>query len=148
MFKKLLTISVLTYFTLLPFTAKAQDPAQPPQDNQVNENDQLEDNFSQALDDLFPTETELFGEEQGNFAQGDLEQDIVPRLLRLLVIISGTFITLIFTYMGFRLVLARDDDAELTNLKNTFTQVVIGTVLILSAFALVVGIVQYFDSLR
>jgi hypothetical protein len=154
MFKKFIQITLLTFLiSTSPFLVSAQNSTQ---DNSsttttntgINESDSDEKEFSETLDKLFPSETELFDEEKGNFAQGDLEQDILPRLLRLLVIISGTFITIVFTYVGFRLVVSRDDESELTNLKNTFTQVVIGTVLILSAFALVIGIIQYFDSLR
>lgn len=148
MFKKTFQILLLsTLLFVVPLSTIAQD-TNTPVNTGVNEQDSQDKEFSESLDKLFPDETELFGSEKDNFAQGDLEQDILPRFLRLLVIISGTFITLIFTYVGFKLVISRDDEAELTNLKNTFTQVVIGTVIILGAFAIVIGIIQYFDSLR
>ena len=148
MFKK--TIIHLAMVALLIFSFSIYTSAQTNNDlsEQVQESDQTQESFQNELDSLFPTETDLFGEEKDNFAQGDLEQDVIPRVLRLMIILSGTAITLIFTYMGFRLVLARDDEAALTNLKNTFQQVVIGTILILSAFAIVVGIIEFFDALR
>lgn len=149
MFKKII-ITATILISAFTSTGLAQaNQTQPNSDlsSQVQERDQLQDNFQQTLDSLLPSETELFGEEQGNFAQGDLEQDVVPRVLRLLIIISGVVITLVFTYVGFRLVLARGDEAQLTNLKNTFTQIVIGTIIILSAFAIVVGIIEFFDAL-
>lgn len=153
MIKKLLSQIIVTslLITCLTLTTHAQASQNQPNSDlsqQIQENDQTQDNFQQTLDSLLPSETELFGQEQGNFAQGDLEQDVIPRVLRLLIIISGVVITLVFTYVGFRLVLARGDEAQLTNLKNTFTQIVIGTIIILSAFAIVVGIIEFFDALR
>lgn len=153
MIKKLLSQIIVTSLLIacLTHTTHAQASQNQPNSDlsqQIQENDQTQDNFQQTLDSLLPSETELFGQEQGNFAQGDLEQDVIPRVLRLLIIVSGVVITLVFTYVGFRLVLARGDEAQLTNLKNTFTQIVIGTIIILSAFAIVVGIIEFFDALR
>jgi amino acid transporter len=151
--KKLLLITIIGSIFIAPSSFAQTSPAEETQPININEQDEEQKEFNDQLQNLFPTQEDLFGEQEDNqspgfFAEGDLEQDLLPRFLRLLVIISGTFITVIFTYVGFRLVLSRDDEAELTNLKNTFAQVVIGTVLILSAFGIVVGIIQYFDSLR
>lgn len=148
MFKKTITNLVLASLLIFSFSIYTSAQTDNNLSEQVKESDQKQESFQNELDKLFPTETDLFGEEKDNFAQGDLEQDVIPRVLRLMIILSGTAITLIFTYMGFRLVLARDDEAALTNLKNTFTQVVVGTILILSAFAIVVGIIEFFDALR
>lgn len=117
---------------------------------QVNENDTTEKSYQDTLDSLLPNQNTLFqGDDNKNqLATGDLEQDVIPRFLRLLILLSGMGITVIFVYVAFRLVIARDDEAQLTNLKNTFTHIVIGTVVILSSFAIILGIIQYFDSLR
>lgn len=117
---------------------------------QVNENDTTEKSYQDTLDSLLPNQNTLFqGDDNKNqLATGDLEQDVIPRFLRLLILLSGMGITVIFVYVAFRLVIARDDESQLTNLKNTFTHIVIGTVVILSSFAIILGIIQYFDSLR
>lgn len=149
--KTILIISLLTF----PFfnISYAQDNEKTTQTgSEVQTNDETKDSFQNTLNQLLPNQTQLFGNESDSntnqFAEGDLEQDILPRVLRLLVTISGVAITLIFTYVAFQLAISRGDEAKLTSLKNTFTQIIIGTVLILSAFAIVVGILQYFDSLR
>lgn len=117
---------------------------------QVNEKDTTEKSYQNTLDSLLPNQNTLFqGDDNKNqLATGDLEQDVIPRFLRLLILLSGMGITVIFVYVAFRLVIARDDESQLTNLKNTFTHIVIGTVVILSSFAIILGIIQYFDSLR
>ena len=117
---------------------------------ELNTNDTTKKSYQNLLDQLLPTQSSLFKnlDNQNQLATGDLEQDVIPRFLRLLVILSGMIITIIFTYVAFKLVLAKDDESQLTNLKTTLLQIIIGTVVILSSFAIILGIVQYFDSLR
>lgn len=153
--KSTFKLSLLTLAFIFSFSTATQAQNPPPtsatiDDLNIETNDENKRSFQDTLDKLLPTQSKLFNKNtnQNQLATGDLEQDIIPRFLRLLVLLSGMAITIIFTYVAFRLVLAKDDETQLTNLKTTFTQIIIGTMVILSSFAIILGIIQYFDSLR
>jgi hypothetical protein len=124
--------------------------------------DPAELEFNQKLDQLIPSQSSLFDrskrldadgngiisvEERIRLADGDLEQGLAPRLLRILIGFSGVALFCFFTYIGVRLLLSRGNEETYTNTKNIAVQVLVGSVLITASFGIVLGVIRFFNAL-
>ena len=108
---------------------------------------------SPSVDSLVPSQFDLFGnskrledDESVSFASGDLEQDIAPRFVKIIVSFSAIAAFLLFTYAGIRLILAQHNEEELKKAKDTLMWAVVGSVIIAASFAIILGVFQLFDS--
>jgi hypothetical protein len=63
-------------------------------------------------------------------------QKFIEGVLQSIVMIALPIITIFIVYSGFLFISARGNEAKLSNAKNNFTYVIIGTILILSAWVL------------
>lgn len=72
----------------------------------------------------------------------DLMQGIVPQAIRLLLMLTGTASFIIFVYAGVMLVIAQGNEQEVTKFKNIVIWSMVGLVFIITAYALVSGIMQ------
>jgi hypothetical protein len=85
--------------------------------------------------------------ERIRLADGDLEQELAPRLLSLLIGFSSILIMIFFVFAGARLILSRGDEEALTKTKQLIVQAVIGTFLIVGSFGIIVNIIRLFNAL-
>ena len=86
-------------------------------------------------------------DEKIRLADGDLEQGLAPKLLKILIQFSPIAFTIFFVYAGVRLILSRGNEDAYTNTKNMIVEALIGVVLITASFAIIIGVVRLFDSL-
>lgn len=63
-------------------------------------------------------------------------QKFVEGVLQAIVIIALPIITIFIVYAGFLFIAARGNESKLSNAKNNFQYVIIGTIMILSAWVL------------
>lgn len=63
-------------------------------------------------------------------------QKFIEGVLQSIVMIALPIITIFIVYSGFLFISARGNESKLSNAKNNFTYVIIGTILILSAWVL------------
>ena len=83
-----------------------------------------------------------FAQQQGRRLESPLDSNIstIPQFiegfLRAIVIIALPLITIFIVYAGFMFIKARGNPGELSNAKKNFTWVIIGAILILSAWIL------------
>jgi len=102
----------------------------------------------ELIDELVPSQGSLFGfNEDLSLTDGDLEQELAPRILGLLVKFSGLLGFGIFTYLGIRLVFARSDEETYTSTKNALIHTFVGAIIIAASFGIVLAILQIFNSL-
>jgi hypothetical protein len=85
--------------------------------------------------------------EKIRLADGDLEQGLLPQIIRILIGFSSVGFFAFFTFAGVRLLLARGNEEALTKTKDLIMQGVIGSVIIVGSFGIVIGIVRLFNSL-
>lgn len=134
-----------------PAAAEEEDPN--PSENKT---------YEEKLNILIPSQESLFDfskrndtnqdgvisdDEKIRLADGDLEQGLAPKLLKILIQFSPIAFTIFFVYAGVRLILSRGNEDAYTNTKNMIVQALIGVVLITASFAIIIGIVRLFDSL-
>ncbi|OGG60817.1 hypothetical protein A2765_01775 [Candidatus Kaiserbacteria bacterium RIFCSPHIGHO2_01_FULL_56_24] len=82
--------------------------------------------------------------ENGSISTGGLQnplkfpniQKFIEGVLQAIVMIALPIITVFVVYSGFLFISARGNEAKLSNAKNNFMYVIIGTILILSAWVL------------
>jgi len=100
------------------------------------------------INSLVPSQEILFGNESDiSLAEGDIEQELAPKILKLFVKFSGILGFIIFTYIGMKLVFARSNEEEFTAAKQSLIHTFIGAVLIAASFGIVVGILRIFNAL-
>jgi hypothetical protein len=152
---KYLLILVCT-FSLIPNLAFAQ----------VTGSDQVEtedlSDINSTIDKILPSQSDLFDnskrldknndgtvdeDEQLRLIEGDLEQEVAPRIIRILVGFSSLGFTVLFTYAGVKLLLSRGNEEELTKAKDLLIHVIIGTAVLLGSFAIIVGVLRFFNSI-
>jgi hypothetical protein len=85
--------------------------------------------------------------EKLRLADGDLEQGLAPRILRILIAFSGIGFFVLFTYTGVRLILSRGNEETYAALKDQMVQLVIGTVLITASFGIILGVIRFFNNI-
>lgn len=83
-----------------------------------------------------------------SLAQGDLEKDLIPRILQIIFFLSATGFTILFMYAGIMLIIKQDEEEELTKVKKLFVNSLIGAVIISVSYAVVTGIISYIDFIR
>lgn len=119
---------------------------------QIQKEDQL-NTVEEYLDVLVPDQNELFGDSdkldngEVKLAEGDLEQEIAPRFVRIIVQFSALAGLILMVFAGVRLILARDNEEEVKKAKDTMIYALIGVIVISGSFAIIVGILRIFDNL-
>ncbi len=81
-------------------------------------------------------------------AEGDLEKEILPRVFQIGFFLSGTVFMIILIYAGIKLIANQDNEESLTKTKNLIINTLMGVAFIGAAFAVVTGIISYFDLIR
>lgn len=119
-------------------------------------------NINETVDQILPSQSDLFDnskkldknndgqiseDEQVRLIEGDLEQEIAPRIVRLFIGFSGLGIMILFTFAGVKLLLSRGNEEELTKTKDLIIHVIIGTAIIAGSFAIIVGVLRFFNSI-
>jgi hypothetical protein len=100
----------------------------------------------ELINNLVPSQNDLFG--QGSdvkLATGDLEQGLAPRILNILIAFSAVIGLVLFTYLGVRLSVARNNEEEFTKVKRAITNTFIGAIIIAASFGIVIGILRVFE---
>ena len=103
------------------------------------------DNLIPPQDELFDSSSRLEDDEEVKFAAGDLEQEVVPTFLKIIIQFSSLFIFGLFTYAGIRLILARNDEEALKKAKDTLIYSVVGAAIIGGSLGMIVGVLRLFD---
>lgn len=85
--------------------------------------------------------------ERIRLADGDLEQELAPRLVSIIIRFSSILIMIFFVIAGARLILSRGDEEALTKTKQLIVQVLIGSILIVGSFGIIVSIIRLFNVL-
>jgi len=100
------------------------------------------------INSLVPNQSTLFGNDENiKLTEGDLEQELAPQLLKLLVRFSSLIGFALFTFLGIKLILARSDEEAYTSAKNALIHTFVGAIIIAASFGIVVAILQIFNSL-
>lgn len=73
---------------------------------------------------------------------GDLKFEIIPQLIKILLMLTGSVSFIVFVYAGIKLIIAQGNDEEITKFKNILLWSAVGLVFITTAYALVSGILQ------
>jgi len=115
-----------------------------------------QDKAQQALDKLRSngedlkkiTESKAIKDKNVQFVEGDLETEVLPRLIRIVFSLSSLLIMIIFVYAGIRLVFSQGDEEEMGNAKNMLVYSVVGAVIIMISFALVTGVVGFLTNIN
>ena len=94
------------------------------------------------------TESKALKNKNVQFVEGDLETEVLPRVLRIIFSLSSLLIMIIFVYAGIRLVFAQGDDEELGNAKNMLVYSIVGAVIIMISFGLVTGVVGFLTNIN
>lgn len=94
----------------------------------------------------------LLPKEAGNGARGDgqviplptdnLKTEIVPKLIKIALQLSGTLAFCVFIYAGIMLIIAQGNEEEITKFKKILIWSAVGTAFIAGAYALVNGLMQ------
>lgn len=152
----LLSVSLLLTFPVLTF-AEEEEEAQPTTERQQRALDS-----QQRIQRLLPSQEALFDrsrradldqsgtiddDERIRLADGDLEQDLIPRLVSILIGFSSVLIMIFFVFAGARLILSRGDEEAMTKTKQLIVQTLIGTILIVASFGIVVSVIRLFNAL-
>lgn len=82
------------------------------------------------------------------FTEGNLETQILPRILKMLIYSSILIFTGLFVYAGVILLISNGNEQAFTQLKNLIVNTLIGVGVILGSYAIVYGIVTILQNLR
>lgn len=156
-----LTIAISA--TLILPTALAQEVQEQTDENKDSTARTAEEiEYQEKLELIIPSQESLFDSskrldtnnngviEEGEklrLADGDLEQGLAPRILRILIAFSGIGFFVLFTYTGVRLILSRGNEETYAALKDQIVQLVIGTVLITASFGIILGVLRFFNNI-
>lgn len=106
----------------------------------------------ELLEELVPSQDDLFDNSHRlqngdvSFADGDLEKEVAPSILRILVTFSAILLMIYFTFLGIRLAISRDNEEVIKKTKDGIINGLIGVVIIAASFGIIVGILRLFDS--
>jgi len=131
-----LSISLITSPLLITHSVHAQDKAQ----------SALEKLRGDDIKKI--TESKALKDKNVQFVEGDLETEVLPRVLRIIFSLSSLLIMIIFVYAGIRLVFAQGDEEELGNAKNMLVYSIVGAVIIMISFGLVTGVVSFLTNIN
>lgn len=149
----LLIISLTTQITLASNGATEVD--------KTSTNESIKHNL---MEKLIPNQDKLFkgskkldqdlnqeiteNEQVFRLAEGDLEKEILPRVFQIGFFLSGTVFMIILIYAGIKLIANQDNEESLTKTKNLIINTLMGVAFIGAAFAVITGIISYFDLIR
>ncbi len=154
--KKLLLIFISILLSLnLALANSTETDATATGDDRVKQN---------LIDKLLPNQDKLFkhskkidldlnqeiteDEQIYRLAEGDLEKQILPRIFQLVFLLSGTVFMGIFVYAGIMLIVRQDEEEALTKTKNILIDSLIGVIVIGVSYAIITGVISYFDLIR
>ncbi len=163
--KFLLCLSLLIIFNLsfsIQTTLAEEVVEQTDEEQESTARTAEEIEYQEKLELIIPSQESLFGSskrldtndngiieegEKFQLADGDLEQGLAPRILRILIAFSGIGFFVLFTYTGVRLILSRGNEETYAALKDQIVQLVIGTVLITASFGIILGVLRFFNNI-
>ena len=87
-------------------------------------------------------------QKQIQFTEGNLETQILPRILKILIYSSILIFTGLFIYAGIILIISNGDEASYTEVKNLIVNTLIGVGVILGSYAIIYGLVTILQNLR
>ncbi|MBT5347002.1 hypothetical protein HOJ01_00530 [bacterium] len=87
-------------------------------------------------------------QKQIQFTEGNLETQILPRILKILIYSSILIFTGLFIYAGVILIISNGDEASYTEVKNLILNTLIGVGVILGSYAIIYGLVTILQNLR
>lgn len=82
------------------------------------------------------------------FTEGNLETQILPRILKIIIYSSILIFTGIFIYAGMILVISNGNESSYTEVKNLIVNTLIGVGVILGSYAIIYGLVTILQNLR
>jgi hypothetical protein len=159
--KFILTLALSTLF-ILPTTFAEDVIEQTDESQESTARTPQEIEYQEKLELIIPSQESLFDSskrldtnnngviEEGEklrLADGDLEQGLAPRVLRILIAFSGIGFFVLFTYTGVRLILSRGNEETYAALKDQIVQLVIGTALISASFGIILGVIRFFNNI-
>ena len=167
----ILTLAMFTQISVFASTGTTASPQQganpssteTPTADQYNQENQQ--SYQQLRDSLIPKQAEFIQksknldidgsidvsekeQKQIQFTEGNLETQILPRILKIIIYSSILIFTGLFIYAGIILVISNGDEASYTEVKNLIVNTLIGVGVILGSYALVYGIVTILQNLR
>ena len=86
--------------------------------------------------------------EDTRFVEGDLEEEVFPRVLKFIFATSSFLIMIIFIYAGIRLVVSQGEEEELKTAKNMLIYSIIGAIIIMASYGIVIGLAGYLSALN
>ena len=87
-------------------------------------------------------------QKQIQFTEGNLETQILPRILKILIYSSILIFTGLFIYAGIILIISNGDETSYTEVKNLIINTLIGVGVILGSYAIIYGLVTILQNLR
>lgn len=146
-----------------PSQSATDSTTRPNAENQYqNENQQ---SYQQLRNSLIPKQTDFIQksknldidgdqkvseseQKQILFTEGNVETQILPRILKIIIYSSILIFTGIFIYAGIILVISNGNETSYTEVKNLIVNTLIGVGVILGSYAIIYGIVTILQNLR
>ena len=82
------------------------------------------------------------------FTEGNLETQVIPRIIKFILYASFLIFTGIFIYAGTILATSQGDETTYTEIKNLIVNTLIGAGFILASYAIVIGIISILTNLK
>jgi len=122
-----------TYQELLnELVPKQEDFIQNSKNLDVNNNQKVDENEKKAI----------------QFTEGDVETQVIPRIIKFIIYASFLIFTGIFIYAGALLATSQGNENTYTEIKNLIVNTLIGVGFILAAYAIVVGVIGILTNLK
>ncbi len=165
MLKKLLIILCLTSMFCIQINALA-NPANTPNTQQGAVDQDTQSKYETLRNSLIPKQEDFIQhsknldtinpdkkldadeKQQIVFTEGDLETEILPRIIKIITYSSFLIFTGIFIYAGARLLTSYGDEAVYTEVKNLILNTIIGVAIILSSYAIIYGVIQILKNIK
>lgn len=103
--------------------------------------DALNPSIKEKVDQILPTDIIKKGGKT-LLPVGDLKEDIVPRAIRIFLMLMGTVSLIVFVYAGIMLIIAQGNEEEIKKFKTIIVWSLIGLVFITTSYAIVRGVMQ------
>ncbi len=164
----LLSVNIITFART---TATQGSPQQSASESSTREtsadrfNEQNRQSYQDLRNSLIPKQTDFIQksknldidsntkiseseQKQIQFTEGNLETQILPRILKILIYSSILIFTGLFIYAGIILIISNGDEASYTEVKNLIVNTLIGVGVILGSYAIIYGLVTILQNLR
>lgn len=128
MLKKIIFILVFGLTLIQPLTASATE---------LLTEDEIKGKVSDILPEGVVHETRSEG-----LPTGDLKKEIVPQLIRLILMLAGTISFAVFVYAGVMLIYAQGNEEEITKFKNIIIWSLVGLAFVAASYAIVSGVLK------